>query len=154
MASLAAGEVVEVTVVRLAHFGAWVDHAGRVGLVNIPEIAWFRIDYPKKVLFVGQRVQVKVLTVTADSFRASIRAVHPEADPWFAPERFAVGTEFETAVVRVTEYGCFVELRPEVWGLLRRESVPRAMSVGDVVRVRVVRCDMRMRRVEVEAVSI
>lgn len=144
------GAIVEAVVTRLEQYGAWLDCAGRSGLVQIPEVSWSRIRHPSDVLSVGQRIRVKVLVVRADGkFTASIRAVHPEKDPWYDPAIFAVGAEFVGPVVLVTDYGCFVELRPEVWGLYKKEQWTRPMAVGDRVRVRVEKVDAESRKVEV-----
>ena len=150
MEPLAVGAIVEVVVTRLEPYGAWLDYDGQIGLVRIPDISRKRIGHPADVLVVGQLVRVKILVApTQNEFSASLRAVHPEDDPWYDPSRFAVGTEFVGRVVRVLEYGCFVELRPEVWGSLRRERWVTPPSEGDAMRVRVESVDVAARKVEV-----
>ena len=149
---LTVGDIIEVTVTRLEQYGAWVDCGGRTGLILIPEISWFRISHPADILAIGHRVRAKVLVVSDDGqFSASIKAVNPELDPWHDPSTFAVGTVLAGRVMLVAEYGCFVELKPEVWGLLRRKNWPEPMAVGDVVRVRVESVDRASRKVEVSA---
>jgi ribosomal protein S1 len=150
MDTLSVGAIVDATITRLEQYGAWIDCGGRPGLVTIPEVSWSRIGHPAEVLSVGQRVRVKVMVLGSDGkLSASIRALHPEQDPWRDPAVFAVGEEFAGRVVRVLGYGCFVELRPEVWGLLRREHWSREVAVGGRVRVRVVSVDPMARKVEV-----
>ena len=150
MEPLVAGQIIEAAVTRLEHYGAWIESGGQVGLIVIPDISWSRISHPSDVLTVGQRVTVKVLYVGADGkWRASLREVHPELNPWRDPSVFAVGQEFTGPVVLVTDYGCFVELRPEVWGLLRREHWPRTIEVGEQLQVRVVSMNAEDRKVEV-----
>jgi small subunit ribosomal protein S1 len=150
MRELVPGQIVEATVTRLEQYGAWIDCAGRRGLVQIPEVSWRRISHPADALWVGQSLPVKVLIVREDGkFTASIRGVHPEQDPWYDPSLFAVGAQFTGRVVLVTEYGCFVELRPEVWGLLKREQWTKPLVVGDELRVCVKRSDPASRKVEV-----
>ena len=150
MAVLVIGEIIDVIVTRLEQYGAWIDYQGHSGLVTIPEVSWSRIGHPGEVLSIGQVVQVKVLVAAPSAeFSASVRAVRPEQNPWYDPTRFAVGNEFDGSVVRVLGYGCFIELRPDVWGLLKRESWPRELAVGDVVSVRVIRSEPESRKVEV-----
>ena len=154
MDQLTIGAVIDAVVTRLEPYGAWIDCAGQTGLVLIPEVSWSRIRHPSDALSVGQRVRVKVLVIRTDGqFTASIRAVHPEQDPWHDPTLFAAGTECLGTVVRVLEYGCFVELRPEVWGLLRKERWPAPMAVGDEVRVHIERVDAATRKIEVSPVQ-
>ncbi len=85
--------------------------------------------------------------MTEDEFAASIKAAHPELDPWRDPAVFSEGASFVASVVLVTQYGCFVELRPEVWGLLPRENCPEGVRVGDRLRVAVESTDVARRRV-------
>jgi small subunit ribosomal protein S1 len=147
-------QIVETTVTRLEHYGAWIDCAGRTGLVLIPEISWTRISHPAQALAVDQRVRVKVLNVQSDGkFTASIRGVHPEQDPWYDPSLFAPGTEFVGRVVLVPAYGAFVELRPEVWGLLRKGKWTRQVAVGDQLRVRIETVDETARKIEVSQLA-
>jgi len=154
MELLTVGTIVEASVTRLEPYGAWIDCDGRAGLVTIPEVSWSRIGHPGDVLSVGQRVCVEVLVAAAGlPFSASIRAVHPECDPWHEPALFATGAEFKGPVVQVLRYGCFVELRPEVWGLLRRERWSGPLAVGDRVRVRIENADADARKIEVSLLS-
>ncbi len=132
MKPLSVGAIVEVVVTRLEAYGAWIDCDGQTGLISISEVSWSRISHPGDVLVVGQHLPVNILVVsTGEPFSASIRSMHPEDDPWYEPSRFTIGAEFVGRVVRVLEYGCFVELRPEVWGMLRRERWASLPKVGD-----------------------
>ena len=150
METLAAGQILDAVVVRLEQYGAWIESGDRDGLILIPEISWSRIRHPGEVLKVGQLVTVQILHVGSDGkFSASLRAMHPELNPWRDPSLFAVGSRFCSRVVRVLDYGCFVELRPEVWGLLQRERWSRAYQVGDLVDVRVEYVEPKPRKVEV-----
>ena len=149
MEVLSPGALIDAVVERIEPYGAWIDHDGRRGLVTIPEVSWSRIGHPGEALSVGQRVRVKVLAVTEDQFSASIRAARPELDPWRDPARFSEGTAFVAPVVLETAYGCFVELRPDVWGLLRREKCPEGVRVGDRLRVTVETTDAVYRKIEV-----
>jgi small subunit ribosomal protein S1 len=149
MEVISPGSLIDAVVERIEPYGAWIDHGGRRGLVVIPEVSWSRIRHPGDVLSVGQRVRVKVLAVAEDQFSASIRAAHPELDPWRDPAEFSEGTAFVAPVVLETAYGCFVELRPEVWGLLRRENCPAGVRVGDRLRVKVESTDAVHRKIDV-----
>ena len=149
MEVLSPGLLIDAVVERIEAYGAWINHGGRRGLVAIPDVSWSRIRHPREALSIGQLVRVKVLAVAAGQFSASIRAAHPELDPWRDPTEFSEGTAFVAPVVLETGYGCFVELRPEVWGLLRRERCPEGVRVGDGLRVVVESTDAVHRRIEV-----
>ncbi len=148
--SLTAGQIIEVTVTRLEHYGAFCDFEGRTGLITLPEISWSITRHPGDRLTVGERLKVKVIMAPPGrEFSASIRQVHPERDPWIDPSRFRVGSIHEGRVTLLIDYGCFIELCPGVRGLLKKENEPHPLNVGDRVNVQVVMMDERLRKVEV-----
>ena len=154
MEPVSVGAVIEASVTRLEPYGAWVEYAGRPGLITIPEVSWSRITHPGDVLQVGQRVRAKVLVLgPAGELSLSIRAAHPEQDPWRDPLAFAPGKEFVGPVALVLGYGCFVELAPEVRGLLPKGHWSRDLAIGDRVRVRVVSADPVTHKVELIEVA-
>jgi small subunit ribosomal protein S1 len=148
--SLTAGQIIEVTVTRLEHYGAFCDFEGRTGLITLPEISWSITRHPGDRLTVGERLKVKVIMAPPGrEFSASIRQVHPERDPWIDPSRFRVGSIHEGKVTQVLDYGYFIELYPDVRGLLKKENWPRPMQVGEQAKVQVISMDARLRKIEV-----
>lgn len=148
--SLTAGQIIEVTVTRLEHYGAFCDFEGRTGLITLPEISWSITRNPADRLTVGERLKVKVIMAPPGrEFSASIRQVHPELDPWIDPARFRIGSIHEGKVMQVLDYGCFIELYPDVRGLLKKENWPHPMQVGEQAKVQVISVDARLRKIEV-----
>ena len=87
--------------------------------------------------------------------RISLSLKALEADPWDEIKaQFAVGTVAQGTVQALEEFGAFVELAPNVRGLVhvsemadRRIAHPREVaSVGDEVKVAVLEVDSRRRR--------
>lgn len=78
---IAKDDVVEGTVKRLVHFGAFVEVApGVEGLVHISEIANRHIGTPEEVLEEGQQINVKVLDVNEEEKRISLSIKQLETD--------------------------------------------------------------------------
>jgi len=74
-------DVIEGTVKRLVHFGAFVEVApGVEGLVHISEIANRHIGTPEEVLEEGQQIDVKVLDVNEDEKRISLSIKQLESE--------------------------------------------------------------------------
>lgn len=144
------GKIVEVVVTQIEFYGAWFDWNGRSGLVTIPEVSWTRISHPAEAVTVGKKIKVKILVATPTAFAASIRQVNPEQNPWYDPTPFAVGNVFEGKVEKVLVYGCFIELRPHVVGLLRRDDWPHELAVGDIARVRIARSNSESKQIDLE----
>jgi small subunit ribosomal protein S1 len=153
---LVAGAVLPGTVTSLADFGAFVDLGGVQGLVPISEISHSRVGRPAERLRVGDAVSVKVLTVDAARGRVSLSLKALEADPWAAvPGHLRERQIVRGRVVRMTDFGVFVELRPGVDGLLHLSEIPRsrhgemkrAAETGAELVVLVTSIDLDRRRV-------
>ncbi|WP_028578293.1 30S ribosomal protein S1 [Desulfomicrobium escambiense] len=138
------GDVVEGTVTRLAAFGAFVELVpGVEGLVHISEISWARIQSPDEALSVGDRVRVKYLGTSAGKkpgeTRLSLSIKQAQDDPWkTVSERFKEGDKVTGKVVKLMEFGAFVEIAPGIEGLVHVSEMSYAKRIhkpGDVVQV-------------------
>ncbi len=124
---IVAGAVLPGTVASLAAFGAFVDLGGLQGLVPLSEISHSRLGRPADRLHVGEAVTVKVLQVDDAKGKISLSLKALAGDPWAdvagaLRERQIVNGR----VVRVTDFGVFVELLPGVDGLLHLTEIPRS----------------------------
>jgi small subunit ribosomal protein S1 len=127
LAGIREGTELEGTVARLESFGAFVNLGGVDGLVHVSEIRYGRTDNPADVLSLGQKVRVKVLSVKEQEggrpkISLSIKAAQP--DPWDeVAESFWVGRRVQGSVVRLAEFGAFVNLAPGIDGLVHVSEV-------------------------------
>lgn len=139
LAQLAVGQELEGRVTRLEPFGAFVDLGGIEGLVHVSELSHSRIAHARDVVAVGDTVKVRVLKVEgADERRPrvslSLRATTP--DPWAdAAGKFSAGMRVSGVVVRLADFGAFVNLAPGVDGLVHVSQVSdqRIAHVRDVL---------------------
>lgn len=119
VAALKPGTVVSGTVTSLPEFGAFVDLGGIEGLVHVSEISRSRVSQPKDVLQLGQQVEVKVLKVEKGGDRISLSLKELEPDPWKGvAQRYPRGSKFSGKILRHADFGMFVELEPDVEGLV------------------------------------
>ena len=148
------------TVTRLENFGAFVDLGSRVeGLIHVSEMRHERVNHPQDVVKAGDEVTVKVIAVKnlgdrrKERISLSIKAL--EKDPWDeVRSQFTAGTVTMGKIEGIEEYGAFVELAPNVRGLIhvseladRRVNHPRdVVSVGDEVKVAVLEVDNKRKR--------
>ncbi len=54
------GDTVEGTVKNVTDFGAFIDLGGVDGLLHISEMSWGRVENPKKVFKVGEKLKVLI----------------------------------------------------------------------------------------------
>jgi small subunit ribosomal protein S1 len=118
-AEVSEGDIVSGLVRSLTSYGAFVDVGGVDGLLHVSDIAWSRINSPEEVLTVGQRVQVKVLKIDADSRRISLGLKQLQPEPWnSATDRYQLGQRVSGTVKRLTDFGAFIEVEPGIEGLI------------------------------------
>ena len=154
--TLEAGQTVRGTVKRLVDYGAFIDIGGVDGLAHISDLAWHRVKHPSDVLEVGQELDVFVKSVDVDAKRISLSVKDTMRDPWLdKAERYAEGDYIEGKVIKLTDFGAFMEIEPGFDGLIpmgeladrRIERADEAVHVGDVVKVKVLRIDMKRKRI-------
>ncbi|MCD8096682.1 MAG: 30S ribosomal protein S1 [Lachnospiraceae bacterium] len=139
------GDIVEGTVKNLTDFGAFVDLGGADGLLHISEMSWGRVEHPKKMFKVGQKLTVLIKEIRDTKIALSLK--FDDTNPWLnADEKYAVGTIVEGTVARMTDFGAFVELEPGVDALLHVSQISRehvekpsdVLKVGQVIDAKVV----------------
>jgi small subunit ribosomal protein S1 len=152
------GERVEGKVRNLTDFGAFVElEAGVDGLLHISDMSWTRnIGHPSEILKKGQSVDTQILNVDRDNKRISLGLKQIQPDPWESvSQRYPMGSRVTGKIVRLTDFGAFVELEPGVDGLLhisQMSSRPIAspsdlVNVGDELTLMVIRVDPNERRI-------
>jgi len=148
-------------------FGLIVDIGGIEGLVHQSELSWAHGVRPQDVAKPGDTVEVQVLRIGAEGGRdqgpqrrdrmtrvgLSIKALLP--DPWDAHnDVLHEGGVQKGKVTRTTDFGAFIQLAPEIEGLLHITELGRdlkhasqAVNEGDEIHVVVERVDRRARRI-------
>ena len=105
----------------LTEFGAFVEVEDDIdGLIHISDMSWSkRIKHPSEVLKKGDVVEAMVLNIDAENQRLSLGLKQLATDIWddfFS--RHHVGDTIEGKVVRMTNFGAFVELDEGIEGLI------------------------------------
>jgi small subunit ribosomal protein S1 len=142
----------------LTDFGAFVElEPGIDGLLHISDMTWARnVTHPSEVVKKGQAIETVILHVDKDAKRISLGLKQIQPDPWEdAVRKFPLGANVRGKVVRLAEFGAFVELEPGVDGLLHisqmsHRPVARAedvVQVNDELTLKVIRVDPNERRI-------
>lgn len=162
LSAIKPGEEVEGTVVRLTDFGAFVELTpGLEGMVHVSELGFSRIAKPDEAVSVGEKIRVKVLGVEpgkkAGQMKISLSRKQTMSDPWAdLAGKLKDGDKVTGKVVRLADFGAFVEILPGVDGLIhvsemsytKRVNKPSEMlTAGDEVSVVVKEVDALKRRI-------
>lgn len=134
ISKLAVGLVVEGEVTGVVDFGAFVKFGEELeGLVHISELAWQRIEDPKDIVKVGQKVKAQIIAIDNDRISLSLKRL--QKDPWEdAVKKYSIGQAVKGKVLKLAPFGAFVELDPDIHGLahlgeLSDEKVADAAAV-------------------------
>lgn len=134
ISKLSVGQVVEGEVTGVVDFGAFVKFGEELeGLVHISELAWQRIEDPKDIVKVGQKVKAQIIAIDNDRISLSFKRL--QKDPWEdAVKKYSIGQQVKGKVLKLAPFGAFVELDPDIHGLahlgeLSAEKVADAAAV-------------------------
>ncbi len=153
------GMKVEGRVVSITDYGAFVElEEGIEGLVHISEMSWTQhVRHPSKLVSIGDTVEVMVLKVDKEGQKISLGMKQTEADPWETLDtRYPPGTHLEGTVRSLTNFGAFVEIEPNIDGLVhisdmswtrRIRQASEMFKKGEVIPVVVTDIDKKRRRI-------
>jgi small subunit ribosomal protein S1 len=113
------GQILEGTVKAITDFGVFVDLGGVDGLVHITDLSWGRINHPKEVVELDQKIKVVVTDFDKEKKRISLSLKQLTPHPWEnIEEKYKVGDKVSGKVVSLTDYGAFIEIEKGIEGLI------------------------------------
>ncbi|WP_210618922.1 30S ribosomal protein S1 [Mammaliicoccus lentus] len=122
--NLSQGDILEGRVARIANFGAFIDLGGVDGLVHVSELSHNHVKTPDEVVQVGDNVKVKVRAVDREAERISLSIKDTLPSPFEQIEaEFNVGDIVPGKVVRLAQFGAFVEIAAGLQGLVHISQI-------------------------------
>jgi len=124
-------------VTNLTDYGSFVEvEAGIEGLVHVSEMDWTNKNVdPRKVVTLGEEVEVMVLEIDEDRRRISLGMKQCRQNPW---EEFATnfkrGDKVSGAIKSITDFGVFVGLPGGIDGLVHLSDLSWAETGEEAVR--------------------
>ncbi|GHT25553.1 hypothetical protein FACS18942_00800 [Planctomycetales bacterium] len=156
MAELEEGQIREGLVRKIIDAGVFVDLGGVDGFIHISQLAWGRVKHPSDVVQEGSRVKVRIDKIDNDTGRISLAYRDDASNPWAnISDNFQERMQTRGKVVKITDFGAFIELAPGVEGLVhiselshkRVNAVRDVLKEGDWTDVFVVSVDPLTRRI-------
>ena len=156
ISKLEKGQILEGTVKNITSYGVFVDLGGVDGLIHITDLSWGRVDDPKKVVELDQKINVVILDFDDEKKRISLGLKQLTPHPWDALDAdLKVGDHVNGKVVVIADYGAFVEIQPGVEGLIHvsemswsqhLRSAQEFLKVGDDVEAVILTLDRDERK--------
>ncbi len=161
LSSIKEGDVVEGTVKNVTDFGVFIDLGGIDGLLHISEMSWGRVENPKKNYKPGDKLNVLLKEISENKIALSLK--FSDTNPWInAEEKYAVGNTVTGKVMRMTDFGAFVELESGIDALLHVSQISKdhiekpsdVLKVGDEVTAKVVDFNLEDKRVSISVKAL
>lgn len=155
------GTIVKGVVRNIADFGVFVEiEEGIDGLVHISDMSWTqRVKHPSELFQKGDTVEAVLLNIDAgdgDKPKISLGIRQLVADPWDRiPNDYPTGKVVEGKVLKVLDFGAFVELEKGIEGLVHVSEIsddhvedPRSvLEPGSTVKVQIIHADSIERKI-------
>jgi len=151
------GKKYKGTVSSLSTYGAFVDLGGVQGLLHITEMSWVRNIKPEDILKQGQEIEVTVIDLDKENKRLKLSYENKGPNPWEnIDEKYKVGDVVKVKVVKLMNFGAFVELEEAVEGLVhisqiaeRKITKPEEeLKVNQHVNAKIIQLDKESKKIE------
>ena len=151
------GSRVKGKITSITDFGAFIEvEKGIEGLIHISDISWKKIKHPSDQLKVGDEIEAIILNIDTEKQKLSLGIKQLEGDIWedfFRRQK--VGDLVNVKVVRITDFGVFVEITPGIEGVVflseldekKIENPEEAFSVGQEMMAKILRMDQRNKKI-------
>jgi len=153
------GTIVKAVVRSVTNFGVFVEiEEGIHGMIHISDLSWTRkYNHPSEAVQKGDEVKCVVLDVDPEKQRISLGVKQMNEDPWSRaiPEKYIPGHIIKGKITKITNFGAFVELEPELEGLLhiseladhKIDKPQDIVKEGDEVEVKILKVEPESRKI-------
>jgi small subunit ribosomal protein S1 len=153
------GTIVTAKVRSVTNFGVFVEvEEGIDGMIHISDMSWTRkYGHPSEAVRKDEEVKCVVLEVDEERRRISLGIKQLTEDPWARaiPSKYIAGQIIKGKVTKLTNFGVFVELEPELEGLLHISELADhkidkpgdIVKLSDEVEVKILKVDTEARKI-------
>jgi 4-hydroxy-3-methylbut-2-enyl diphosphate reductase len=153
--SIQEGDVVLGVPVRFTNFGAFIDVNGFDCLAHISDLSWIGCTNCADVLEIGKSYEFKILKIDSDAKRVSVGYKQLQDKPWdLVPTKYQVNDVVKGIVVRLVNFGAFVEIEKGVDGLVHVTQISHefiknpsdALQVGQEIEAKILNINLEKER--------
>ena len=148
---LSRGKVVEGEVTNITDFGVFVDLGGVEGLVHISELSWGRVEHPRQIVQMREKIRVQILDLSPERCRVALSMKQLENNPWEkASEKYKIGQIVPVKVASIVSFGAFARLEEGIEGLIHNSEIPpekrNLLKNGQEMKARILEIDIKKQR--------
>ncbi len=151
------GSHVKGTITSITDFGAFMEvEKGIEGLIHISDISWGKIKHPSEKLKVGEEAEAIILNINVEKQKLSLGIKQLEGDIWedfFIRQK--IGDLVKVKIVRLTDFGVFVEITPGIEGVVflseldekKIENPEEDFQVGDERLAKIIKMNSKENKI-------
>ncbi len=157
------GDIIKDAVVKgYSSFGCFFEVTTPEGnidtLCHLQEISYSRVNHPDEIFNIGEKHDLKVITIDMDKLQVGCSIKQLSPDPFEHISNYQIGNQYKVKVVKITDYGCFCELEPGLSTLLHSSEISwtkknvspkKIFNVGDQIDCVITEIDKDKRRVAI-----
>ena len=127
-------------------------------LVHLQEISYSRVNHPDEVFNIGEKHDLKVISVDKEKLQVGCSVKQLSPDPFEHIENYDLKKIYKVKVVKIMDFGAFCELEPGLTTLLhsselswskKNVSAKKMFKVGDEIDCVITEIDKDKRRVAI-----
>ena len=140
-------------------FGAFFNVNGEIDvLTHLQELSWSRVDHPDQVVEIGQKIDLKVISIDETKLQIGCSIKQLTTDPFENVENYELNKVYKVKVVKIMDFGAFCELEPGLTTLLhsselswnkKNASAKKMFKVNDNINCVITEIDKEKRRVAI-----
>ena len=140
-------------------FGCFFNVNGELDvLVHLQEISYSRVNHPDEVFNIGEKHDLKVISVDKEKLQVGCSVKQLSPDPFEHIENYELNKIYKVKVVKLMDFGAFCELEPGLTTLLHSSelswtkkniSAKKMFNVGDEISCIITEIDKDKRRVAI-----
>ncbi len=107
-----------------SNFGCFFNVKGELDvLVHLQELSWSRVDHPDQVLEIGQKSDLKVISVDSDKLQVGCSIKQLSPDPFGRIDNYELNKVYKAKIMKLTDFGAFCELEEGLTTLLHSSEL-------------------------------
>ncbi len=140
-------------------FGCFFNVNGELDvLVHLQEISYSRVNHPDEVFNIGEKHDLKVISVDKEKLQVGCSVKQLSPDPFEHIENYELNKTYKVKVVKIMDFGAFCELEPGLTTLLHSSelswtkkniSAKKLFKIGDEIECVITEIDKEKRRVAI-----
>ena len=140
-------------------FGCFFNVNGELDvLVHLQEISYSRVNHPDEVFNIGEKHDLKVISVDKEKLQVGCSVKQLSPDPFEHIENYKLDEIYKVKVVKIMDFGAFCELEPGLTTLLhsselswskKNVSAKKMFKIGDEINCVITEIDKDKRRVAI-----